>query len=404
MAENPKFDNSNMFKGVTVNNTNNHTDLDPNNNSEVLATQGNVINSLKTFWNNLRAKLKFAVTRDDTSSAVGSQYIPVYVDENGQVQQCNGLEKTVSSITDNNIDIGNISPIIGTTLYIKVSTNIDNSDKALKIGNKDVFYPTGVEVPAKIDATTNLLVVYNGESWILINRMNEVKASNKTSDTDAGDGGYSGLMTADDKAKLKTVAWGANNYTLPTASSENLGGVKSKNTGTTSGKDYDVQVNSDGTMKVNVPWTDTDTHWTANLKVGSSNSINNESTNGNQDTYIKIVENNTVSNSIKVVGSGDTTVSSDANGNLTISSPKVPSYSILKTDNTNSNNLSTIGYRVFGPGPTNANTNHYLAGDGTWVKGLLVPIPTSSDEGKYLKAGTNGSLSWVAINTTASSK
>lgn len=234
--------------------------------------------------------------------------------------------------------------------------------------------------------------------------MNEVKASNKTSESSTEGGGYSGLMTADDKAKLETIAWNANNYTLPTASSENLGGVKSKNTGTTSGKDYDVQVNSDGTMKVNVPWTDTNTHWTANLKVGSSDSINNESTNGNQDTYIKIVEDGKVSSSVKVVGSGDTTVSSDANGSLTISSPKVPSYSILKTDNTNSNNLSTTGYRVFGPGSNNANTNHYLAGDGTWVNGLLVPIPTNSDEGKYLKVGTNGSLSWVAINTTASSK
>lgn len=36
-----------------------------------------------------------------------------------------------------------------------------------------------------------------------------------------------------------------------------LGGVKSKATGTTAGRDYNVQVNSDGTMKVNVPWTDT---------------------------------------------------------------------------------------------------------------------------------------------------
>lgn len=46
-------------------------------------------------------------------------------------------------------------------------------------------------------------------------------------------------------------------YTLPIASSTILGGVKSSTTGTTSGKDYLVQVNVDGTMKVNVPWTDT---------------------------------------------------------------------------------------------------------------------------------------------------
>lgn len=48
-------------------------------------------------------------------------------------------------------------------------------------------------------------------------------------------------------------------YTLPIASASALGGVKSATTGTTLKRDYKVQVNSDGTMKVNVPWTDTNT-------------------------------------------------------------------------------------------------------------------------------------------------
>ena len=46
-------------------------------------------------------------------------------------------------------------------------------------------------------------------------------------------------------------------YTLPIASSTILGGVKSSTTGTTSGRDYNVEINSDGTMKLNVPWIDT---------------------------------------------------------------------------------------------------------------------------------------------------
>ena len=49
------------------------------------------------------------------------------------------------------------------------------------------------------------------------------------------------------------------NYTLPTANSTTIGGVKSSTTGTTSGRDYLVEVNADGTMKVNVPWTDANT-------------------------------------------------------------------------------------------------------------------------------------------------
>ena len=47
---------------------------------------------------------------------------------------------------------------------------------------------------------------------------------------------------------------------LPTqATSTKLGLVKSSTTGTAANRDYNVQVNSDGTMKVNVPWTDTNT-------------------------------------------------------------------------------------------------------------------------------------------------
>lgn len=48
-------------------------------------------------------------------------------------------------------------------------------------------------------------------------------------------------------------------YTLPTATANVLGGVKSSTTGTTPNRDYLVEVNSDGTMKVNVPWVDLNT-------------------------------------------------------------------------------------------------------------------------------------------------
>lgn len=48
-------------------------------------------------------------------------------------------------------------------------------------------------------------------------------------------------------------------YTLPIASASALGGVKSSTTGTTLGRDYNVEINDDGTMKVNVPWVDLNT-------------------------------------------------------------------------------------------------------------------------------------------------
>lgn len=59
-------------------------------------------------------------------------------------------------------------------------------------------------------------------------------------------------------------------YTLPVATSSTLGGVKSTTTGTTANRYYNVQVNSDGTMKVNVPWTDTTTTYTAGTGISIS--------------------------------------------------------------------------------------------------------------------------------------
>lgn len=44
---------------------------------------------------------------------------------------------------------------------------------------------------------------------------------------------------------------------LPTASTSSLGGVKSHETGTKPDRDYYVEVKSDSTMKVNVPWSNT---------------------------------------------------------------------------------------------------------------------------------------------------
>lgn len=52
------------------------------------------------------------------------------------------------------------------------------------------------------------------------------------------------------------------NYTLPTANAATIGGVKSSTTGTTADRDYLVEVNADGTMKVNVPWVDLNTTYT----------------------------------------------------------------------------------------------------------------------------------------------
>lgn len=66
-----------------------------------------------------------------------------------------------------------------------------------------------------------------------------------------------GVMTSNDKVKLDGIAANANNYTLPTATTTALGGIKTNYTN--NGKNYKVDVDSNGNAYVNVPWTDTKT-------------------------------------------------------------------------------------------------------------------------------------------------
>ena len=66
--------------------------------------------------------------------------------------------------------------------------------------------------------------------------------------------------------------------------------------------------------------TPADTHWTSHLYAGASDgSANAATTNGN--TYLIICDNSTVRDRRKIAGAGGTSVTSDADGNITITSP-----------------------------------------------------------------------------------
>lgn len=69
--------------------------------------------------------------------------------------------------------------------------------------------------------------------------------------------GSDGLMSTVDKRKLDGIAYNANNYSLPTASSTTKGGITLGYS--QSGKNYPVALDSTGKAYVNVPWTDTNT-------------------------------------------------------------------------------------------------------------------------------------------------
>lgn len=91
-------------------------------------------------------------------------------------------------------------------------------------------------------------------------------------------------------------------YTLPIASASALGGVKSATTGTTSERDYNVQVNSDGTMKVNVPWVNTDT--TYNVATSSANGLMSAADKSKLDNIASNANNYTLPNASTSVRGG----------------------------------------------------------------------------------------------------
>ena len=123
-----------------------------------------------------------------------------------------------------------------------------------------------------------------------------------------------GLMTSAMVTKLNGI----------TDSADSVSFSRSLTSGTKVGT---ITINGTGT-DLYAP-TNTDTHYTTGLKVGASSTAtaNAAATNGN--VYLNALDNTTVRDSHKITGSGATTVTSDANGVITISSTNT-TYTSLK--------------------------------------------------------------------------
>lgn len=142
-------------------------------------------------------------------------------------------------------------------------------------------------------------------------------------------------------------------YTLPIASSTILGGVKSSTTGTTSGRDYNVEINSDGTMKVNVPWVDLNT--TYDVATQSANGLMSSTDKQKLDTLILVPTGGTAGQVLKKTSDGvawqndnNTTysVASDSSNGLMSSTDKSKLDNIA--DNANNYTLPNASASVRG--------------------------------------------------------
>lgn len=150
---------------------------------------------------------------------------------------------------------------------VQLGSDVDLSDYVTKENAV-----TSVETGRTSNGKTQILYVINGEE--------------RSADLLEAAFDSNGIMSAADKVKLDSIAANANNYTLPTATTAALGGIKTNYTN--NGKNYKVNVDSNGNAYVNVPWTDTKTD------ISKCITLTNESQSFDGDKELHLNENNSL--------------------------------------------------------------------------------------------------------------
>jgi hypothetical protein len=171
---------------------------------------------------------------------------------NGEILRWNGTSWVNNTLAEANIAARSLTLTAGTgltgggNLTANRTFSLD-STTVTSLANADTAFGWGNHASVGYALNSNIGVTIQGYSSILANT--------------------TASFTTADKTKLDGVAINANNYTLPTATSTILGGVEifnntvqsvASNTITSTAlRTYGSQLNSDGQLVINVPWTDT---------------------------------------------------------------------------------------------------------------------------------------------------
>ena len=159
-----------------------------------------------------------------------------------------GTKKTLTLSVDENSRL-NISGNVNINGSITSTTNISMSN-INATGDLTVNGTTNTNI-----LNVNAINVAENGSLIIGNNGSLTIGGNSV--IHSGNIGTQSVSRADTAGSADSVAWENVEDHPGIATPSAAGLVKSSTTGTTSDRDYNVEVNSDGTMKVNVPWTDT---------------------------------------------------------------------------------------------------------------------------------------------------
>ena len=147
-------------------------------------------------------------------------------------------------------------------------------------------------------------------------------------------------------------------------------------------------------------------HYTTRLYAGASGTVANAAA---TNPYLKVTDDNTYRNQIQFKGSGATTVSSNANGVITISSTDTNTHAVTSVFGrtgavtlTKSDVTTALGYT---PPTTDTNTT-YSAGTGLSLSGTTFSVKTgytTSGKNYKVQADSSGNLyvnvPWTDTNT-----
>ena len=171
--------------------------------------------------------------------------------------------------------------------------------------------PTSLKNPNAISFTGGSTASYDGSKSVSVAIPTSLPANGGNSSTVNG---HTVLSNVPANAKFTDTV-----YSLPDASTTTKGGVKvGSNITVDTGTISLTADNVTGALGYTPPTHDT--HYMTGLKVGATASATSNAIASNGNVYLNVLDNYTVRDSHKIVGAGATTVTSDANGVITISS------------------------------------------------------------------------------------
>lgn len=286
-----------------------------------------------------------------------------------------------------------ISLSIDTSTYKMTLVLKDNTGKTLSTQSID-FPIESMVVNASYASGTLTLTLQNGNK-LNVDISSIISGLVPDTRTIAGVDLKDNITTSELRTALN-VADGANKYIHPsyTAKSSGLYKITVDSTGHIS--EATAVAKSDITA-LGIPSSDTNTHYASkNIVAGSSTATSNTtSALSNGSVYLISVENGAVTSSHKITGSGATTVTTDASGNIVISSTDTnvntnTTYTLTKSGST----ITLTGSDGSTTSVTDSNTTYST---GTTSTSGLTKLYTGTG------SNTDGTMTQKAITTALSS-